>query len=415
MAWGDSDFGGGLEGAPDVGTIGGTMQDSFGESSATMGGGLGADQGMANQGVNDYSWGYDFGSAGFSNPMSFDYADLANMFGSQYSQGLPTTPTDFSYSSSPSFSSFMDSPFGKSVRGLLGMVNPALGAGINAVYAGYRGDVPGALGSLAGGLTGNGLIGTGVALGTAAAQGKNVAGPAGSAVGGTLGSMFGGQVAGPVGAYAGGMLGSQVGRAAATGQGLPGATGPAQGFTDNGGGNMNWGNLIGAGVGGLAGLYQANRAAKAAEGNTQDLGALFGPNSAYAQQLRQQLERRDAASGRRSQYGPREVELQAKLAQMAAQYGPNISQQNMAAQNAAQARRNAQMNMLLGLGRQSGLFNWAGNRLSDLFSGSGTSGGVDYSISNPSTFYQPQAESSYGFQPTGGGLGLQFDNSSWNW
>lgn len=46
----------------------------------------------------------------------------------------------------------------------------------------------------------------------------------------------------------------------------------------------------------------------------QALNSLYSPNSPYAQVMRQQLDRRDAASGRRSQYGPREVELQAKLA-----------------------------------------------------------------------------------------------------
>jgi len=46
----------------------------------------------------------------------------------------------------------------------------------------------------------------------------------------------------------------------------------------------------------------------------QSLSSLYSPNSPYAQVMRQQLDRRDAASGRRSQYGPREVELQAKLA-----------------------------------------------------------------------------------------------------
>jgi len=45
----------------------------------------------------------------------------------------------------------------------------------------------------------------------------------------------------------------------------------------------------------------------------QQLVDLFSPNSPYAQQLRQQLERRDAAAGRRSQYGTRETELAAAL------------------------------------------------------------------------------------------------------
>lgn len=46
----------------------------------------------------------------------------------------------------------------------------------------------------------------------------------------------------------------------------------------------------------------------------RSLEEMFGQNSPYALQLRKQLEARDAAGGRRSQYGPREVELQAALA-----------------------------------------------------------------------------------------------------
>ena len=40
----------------------------------------------------------------------------------------------------------------------------------------------------------------------------------------------------------------------------------------------------------------------------------YSPTSAYGQQLRKTLERQDAAAGRRSQYGTREVELAARLA-----------------------------------------------------------------------------------------------------
>jgi len=46
----------------------------------------------------------------------------------------------------------------------------------------------------------------------------------------------------------------------------------------------------------------------------QDLAGLYTQNSPYAQQLAQQLARADAAKGRRSQYGTRNVELQARLA-----------------------------------------------------------------------------------------------------
>jgi hypothetical protein len=71
-------------------------------------------------------------------------------------------------------------------------------------------------------------------------------------------------------------------------------------------------------LGGL-GLYNANQARQDANtqiGNINASQAQFGPDSPYAQQLRQKLERQDAAGGRRSQYGSREVELQARLAEV---------------------------------------------------------------------------------------------------
>lgn len=46
----------------------------------------------------------------------------------------------------------------------------------------------------------------------------------------------------------------------------------------------------------------------------KDLAGLYTQDSPYAQQLAQQLARADAAKGRRSQYGKRNVELQARLA-----------------------------------------------------------------------------------------------------
>jgi hypothetical protein len=216
-------------------------------------------------------------------------------------------------------------------------------------------------GSLAQGLvgaaTGNGLYGAVAGIGTRAALGQDVRGPVGS----TLGGMIGGGIAGPVG----GMIGSQVGRAAATSD--RGVTGGAS-YGDRTMGGGRSGLNMGQVVAGLGNLYLNNRAARGAERNVQDLGSMFGPNSAYAGQLKQQLERRDAAAGRRSQYGPREVELQAKLAQMAAQYGPNISQSNMQAQQVANQRRQQNLSSLYAMARESGLMDQFSNGLSNMFS-----------------------------------------------
>ena len=80
---------------------------------------------------------------------------------------------------------------------------------------------------------------------------------------------------------------------------------------------------------GLMALYGYNRANKAYKEQMSSLSSMFGQNSAYAQQMRQGLERRDAAAGRRSQYGPREVELQAALARNAAGLQPAMMQMQM--------------------------------------------------------------------------------------
>lgn len=110
-------------------------------------------------------------------------------------------------------------------------------------------------------------------------------------------------------------------------------------------------------VGGLGSMWANQAAAKDAAQQQQialqqqkqaqdQLSNLFGPSSSYAQQLREQLERKDAAAGRRSQYGTREVELQARLAGLAAQYAPGMNNSMMEmsrqAMQAGQARRQAQ-------------------------------------------------------------------------
>jgi hypothetical protein len=73
----------------------------------------------------------------------------------------------------------------------------------------------------------------------------------------------------------------------------------------------------------------------------QSLTDLYGPNSPYAQTMRQQLDRRDAASGRRSQYGPREVELMSKLAGSQAQTNQSVLNNLYSQQAMELARRRA--------------------------------------------------------------------------
>jgi hypothetical protein len=76
----------------------------------------------------------------------------------------------------------------------------------------------------------------------------------------------------------------------------------------------------------LASLYSAYRGMKGNGSYLNSLQNMYGQNSPYAQQLQQELARRDAASGRRSQYGTRSVELQAALAKANAGMAPAIMQ-----------------------------------------------------------------------------------------
>lgn len=75
--------------------------------------------------------------------------------------------------------------------------------------------------------------------------------------------------------------------------------------------------------------------------------ALYAPGSAYSEQMRKQLERQDAQAGRRSQYGQREVELAAKLADKQAQVRQSaLSQAPQFASNIKTATTGNQANAL---------------------------------------------------------------------
>lgn len=66
---------------------------------------------------------------------------------------------------------------------------------------------------------------------------------------------------------------------------------------------------------------------------TANLNSLSDPNSAYMQQARQAIERKDAAAGRNSQWGDRETQLAAALAQQVAQYSPGLQNSITGARN----------------------------------------------------------------------------------
>jgi len=100
---------------------------------------------------------------------------------------------------------------------------------------------------------------------------------------------------------------------------LQGAVGGGMG--GGAGGGTDWGSVVAGGLG----IYNGIQANKTNQEQIDSLSGLFGQNSPYAQALEKQLVAKDAASGRRSQYGPRAVELQARLAENASRLAPTLS------------------------------------------------------------------------------------------
>lgn len=304
---GFGDFGGGFGGAGDFGF--GGFGDSAGFGDTAFGG-------------VDFSGQSDFGAPDFSTAAS---QDMVSAFG-----GDPNAFGTGAQASSPfgdvSFSGAESS--GNSVLDMLKKL--ALSRVANKF------GIPGSIAN----------------IGMQMAQGKE---PGPSAVGSMAGSILGSTL-GPLGSIAGSFLGGKFGNQF-SGVGDPSAAGNSRG----GGSGMLDGML------GLGAQLYANRQNNKDMSNGGGLGSMFGQNSPYAQALRQQLERRDAAGGRRSQYGPREVELQAQLARMAGSMAPHMNQ-------AAQMKMNNRQQNLAMLGhgiKQMGGLSGMSSGLQSLFSGGG--------------------------------------------
>jgi hypothetical protein len=303
-----------LDGAPDGGN---------------MGGGL-AEGGYGQMDGNDNSSGFGDGSfnvqdiSGFLEASSTD-PEFAGV-------NAPAPYNDQQDLTGLETSGFFDSPLGRLVS-TLGKVaistNPIGRIGVMAydAYNGIKSGKPGAaLGGLAGMLGAGPLASAGISLGANALTGNNVstqaAGLTGSQLGGTLGGQFG-----PMGGLAGSIAGGMIGSGMSTGAMGPGTTSTE---TSGIGEGMDL-NRLGAELGSLyVNNRSSNQLGQMSQGSSMaNLSDLYGPNSPYAGQLRQEMERRDAAAGRRSQYGPREVELQAKLADQYGRHAPSFSAANL--------------------------------------------------------------------------------------
>jgi hypothetical protein len=378
----------------DFGDLGSGM-DAFG--------GYGADLGLSgpstgafdyfgtNQDVGNFSsisgdfspdWAGGMSMADWANPNQTVDGYMGVSREMSYDPNMSPSFTDGLTDSAPSQTDFMDefSRFSRSPLGRMLSLTPAgkaLGV-VSALGQAGKGNFGPAIGKGVSALTGNPLAGTVANIGTQAAQGRNVAGPVGATIGGLFGSQSTGtQLGGLVGSQLGGMIGQSVG---STGRG-----GQTSG-TNVGNQGMDFGGALAN----LADIYSSNRASRDIGRNVSSMQAnspqvslesLYGPDSPYAAQLRQQLERKDAAAGRRSQYGPREVELQARLADMYSRAAPNFMQANVMNQNAIaqqqalQAqRRNQTLASIYGLARSSGVLRGIGNT----FQNSGINNSLNY-------------------------------------
>lgn len=159
------------------------------------------------------------------------------------------------------------------------------------------------------------------------------------------------------GQYLNGSMG-QVGRAVA------GAVNPTLGSVLNAGAGAYAGDA-GAVAKSLGGWYVNNKAEQQQK-KYQDqiqqqlsfLNQLYSPNGQYSQELRKRLAAKDAAAGRNSQYGDREVQLMSALADKTQNLAPSVNLlTNGALQNSIQvqqAARSRQLGTLMGMFQSPG-------------------------------------------------------------
>lgn len=239
--------------------------------------------------------------------------------------------------------------------------------------------------SLAGG--GTGVAGAGFAASPSwfnnpMVQGAIKGGVKSAASGGNI--LTGAVTGGVSGGAGGGYLGSLASTVAGSKMGNN---------SSSGGTNMDFEKLVGGGVG----AYENYRAGKDTQGQIDSLQSLFGQDSSYAKALRQTLERKDAAAGRRSQYGTREVELQARLAENASRLAPTLA--NLGMQRSGQ--RNQQYNSLLALLKGSGIpQNLLGSIQSYLNNNNITVDPSGMGIGDASAGYSSAADSEAAYHPS---------------
>jgi hypothetical protein len=135
----------------------------------------------------------------------------------------------------------------------------------------------------------------------------------------------------------------------------------------------------------LSSLYDwwaKNQTANQLKGPLDQLSNMYAPGSPEAELMRKQIEARDAAAGRRSQYGPRQVELAGKLAQSRGNILSSPGYLNM---------QNAYTNN--NFGGPGGFLSALGNSgLNNLFGGA--SNAISNGLGSLSSLFNPQTGSS---------------------
>ena len=317
---------------------------------------------------------------------------------------------------------FQTSPFGRKAVGVarsLANLNP-YGRVANMGVDAYNGVSP--LKIAANAIPGNlGLVsrmGADVAGGAGVGEtvGKNVGGAlggfgAGGFTRGLLGEGLGGTLASMVAGQQGSQIGAQVGKQVANADTGTNMNSPFAKFASFMGGGTTTPSTTSTGprslpeqqsplgslIGGLGSLYLGNQAISGMNtqrdaiqqqqamqqqgGGMPSLAEMYGPNSPYALQLRQTLARQDAKAGRNSQYGAREAQLQALLAEKGSQYASQQASASSAnsSSNLAQQKYLNDMNMqqqqiraqqlgsLYDFGRTSGINGAIGRGLGSLY------------------------------------------------
>jgi hypothetical protein len=344
--------------------------------------GDGDDGGMGDAGLGMGGFGDGLGDAGFGGPAPGSMGDAGSM--SDAGLGFGFSDASFGDNALGNISNFTDlstalSDFGlDAMAGLEGMssFSDALGTVPSfttdtSFFSNMQDFSKTTIGKAIMGLLGYASKG---AIGPANTALSN--NPAASIAKGGLG-LAAGSVFGPIGALAAPAIADALGLSSAFAN-----AGTVSSFQGN---DANMG--IGEALPGLAGMfagYQGMRDSSKMLGGLQDL---YSQNSPYAQMLRQQLQRKDAAGGRRSQYGPREVELQAKLAQMASgqigamsqlQQRQNINRAQMMQQGLGAFQKMGGikgLQSLFGMGGMGGMFDTAASQglqgLPNLFGNNG--------------------------------------------